>query len=182
MMKIHRIVITGGPCDNKTKIFDKIKEKLSEMGCKVFVVSESYSEMCIGGIEAQKYTNMDFQSMIFKYQMAKENVYNTAASKHSSQNVVILFDRGLFDPIACMAPEVASFMISLLGYSVEELLSRYEAVIHVRSNNKVMDDSLLRVWSTHPNLRTVGNESDIEKKTNKIIQEICEILGTIISD
>lgn len=48
---VGKIVLTGGPCAGKTSALTKVEEELTEKGYKVFIVSESATELIRGGIK-----------------------------------------------------------------------------------------------------------------------------------
>ena len=201
MKKIHRIVITGGPCAGKTTAFARIKSELSEKGYKVFVVSETFTDMFEGGIKLLDYPSLDFQSMLLRQQIAKEEMYYNAAIKHKNNKIVILYDRGVLDPIAYMDSDIASLMLELGGYKINELKARYDAVIHLvtaaegakeaflanRANNTARyenveqaieaDKKLLAVWTGHSHLRVIDNSTDFDRKITRLMEEIYSILG-----
>lgn len=201
MKKIHRIVITGGPCAGKTSAFARIEAELSEKGYKVFVVPETFSEMHKGGIKLLEYPSIEFQSMLLKMQIDKEDVYYKAAMKHKNDNVVILYDRGVIDPIAYMDRALAHLLIDLNGHRENMLKSRYDAVIHMvtaangakeayiknKQNNKARyesveqaiaaDKALISAWTGHSHLRVIDNSTDFDTKITRLMNEIYSILG-----
>ena len=75
---VGKIVLTGGPCAGKTSALTKIEEELTEKGYKVFIVSESATELIKGGIKPFGRMPIDlikFQNLILKYQYEKEKIY-----------------------------------------------------------------------------------------------------------
>lgn len=201
MKEIHRIVITGGPCAGKTTAFARIESELSEKGYKVFVVPETFTEMYNGGIKLLDYSPLDFQTMLLKMQIAKEDMYYKAAELHQNEKVVILYDRGTIDALAYMNPSIARLMLDENGYRENMLKTRYDAVIHMvtaadgaveaylanKGNNKARyedvdgaiaaDKALIPVWTGHSHLRLVDNSTDFDTKITRVMNEIYAILG-----
>lgn len=67
---IGKIVLTGGPCAGKTTALARIEEELTEKGYRVFIVSESATELIKGGIKPFGISSFDllkFQELIFQY-------------------------------------------------------------------------------------------------------------------
>lgn len=201
MKEIHQIVITGGPCAGKTTAFARIESELSEKGYKVFVVPETFTEMYNGGIKLLDYSPLDFQTMLLKMQIAKEDMYYKAAELHQNEKVVILYDRGTIDALAYMNPSIARLMLDENGYRENMLKTRYDAVIHMvtaadgaveaylanKGNNKARyedvdgaiaaDKALIPVWTGHSHLRLVDNSTDFDTKITRVMNEIYAILG-----
>lgn len=201
MKEIHRIVITGGPCAGKTTAFARIESELTEKGYKVFVVPETFTEMYSGGIKLVDYSNLDFQVMLLKMQIAKEDMYLKAAELHKSEKVIILYDRGAIDALAYMNYSIACLLLDTCGYRENMLKNRYDAVIHMvtaadgakeayianKASNKARyedvdeaiaaDKALITVWTGHPHLRIVDNSTDFDTKITRMMNEIYSVLG-----
>ena len=50
MYKHMKVAVTGGPCAGKTTAMQKIVDEFTEKGYKVFVVSETATELINGGV------------------------------------------------------------------------------------------------------------------------------------
>ncbi len=98
---VGKIVLTGGPCAGKTSALTKVEEELTEKGYKVFIVSESATELIRGGIKPFGNIPLNlikFQELILQYQYQKEKIYEeAAASLDENAKCVIIYDRGLLD-------------------------------------------------------------------------------------
>ena len=95
---MKNIVLTGGPCAGKTTALAVLKECLEELGYKVFIVSESATELINKGIRPfgeNAIPLYDFQKIILKYQMIKEKLVRTKARLFKKS--IILYDRGAID-------------------------------------------------------------------------------------
>ena len=201
MKNIHRIVLTGGPCAGKTTAFARIETELTNLGYKVFVMPETFTELYGGGIKLFEYPAVEFQDMLFRLQAAKEHIYDEAAEKCEEENVVILYDRGLIDALAYMVPEDAREILRRNNVSINTLMNMYDAVIHMvtaadgaadaylanKASNAARyenvdeaiaaDRALQRCWTGHPHLRVVDNSTDFASKINRMMAEIFSILG-----
>lgn len=201
MKNIHRIVLTGGPCAGKTTAFARIETELTNLGYKVFVMPETFTEMYGGGIKLLEYRNVDFQNMLFKLQLTKEAIYDEAAEKCEEENVVIMYDRGLVDALAYTTGEDSLEILRRNNTSIYTLMNRYDAVIHMitaadgaeeayianKENNVARyesveeaiaaDRALKRAWTGHPHLRIIDNSTDFANKLNRMMAEIFAVLG-----
>lgn len=201
MKNIHRIVLTGGPCAGKTTAFARIETELTNLGYKVFVMPETFTEMYGGGIKLLEYPNVEFQDMLFRLQSAKEHIYDEAAEKCVEENVVILYDRGLVDALAYTSPEDSAEILRRNKVTLNTLMNMYDAVIHMvtaadgaveaylanKENNPARyesveeavaaDHALKNAWTGHPHLRVVDNSTDFANKINRMMAEIFAILG-----
>ncbi|MBR3888640.1 MAG: AAA family ATPase [Clostridia bacterium] len=198
---IHRIVLTGGPCAGKTTAFARIETELTNLGYKVFVMPETFTEMYGGGIKLLEYPNVEFQDMLFRLQRAKEHIYDEAAEKCETENVVILYDRGLVDALAYTSPEDTEEILRRNKVTINTLMNMYDAVIHMvtaadgaaeayianKENNPAryesvedaikVDHALKNAWTGHPHLRIVDNSTDFANKINRMMAEIFAVLG-----
>ncbi len=201
MKNIHRIVLTGGPCAGKTTAFARIETELTNLGYKVFIVPETFTEMFGGGIRLTEYPNLEFQDMLFRFQLFKEDIYDEAAEKCKEQNVVILHDRGILDALAYMSVEDTYKLYRRNHTRHNALMNRYDAVIHMvtaadgaeeayianqKSNAARYEDlsaarrsdyALKAVWTGHPHLRVVDNSTDFPTKITRVLGEIFAVLG-----
>jgi len=202
---VKRIVLTGGPCAGKTTVLSKIEQDLRERGYKVFIVSESATELIAGGITPHEdgVGMFNFQKLILSYQYQKEEVYNRAVTASKNDDIVIIYDRGLLDNKAYVS-ELEFKMIledfsKVIGknYSELDILDRYDMVIHLMTsagnkgysldNNKaryenieeamISDKKTLQAWTGHPHLRVIDNSTDFENKMKRLIKEISAFLG-----
>ena len=198
MKSITRIVITGGPCAGKTTAFGRIEQELTQNGYKVFVVSETFTDMYNGGIKLLEYDTVTFQTMLMKFLQYKEDIYAEAAEKAKEEKVVILFDRGMIDNKAYMTEEQFNQVLKNLGKTEIELRDEYDAVIHLVTaangaekfyslENKaryetiemarMVDNGLIRAWTGHPHFRIIDNSTGFDEKINRLMKEIYSILG-----
>ena len=104
--RVHRIVITGGPCAGKTTAMAKLSLRLQNMGFDVFVVPEVATLTITGGAKPGNYTqrqHRDWEVSVLKIQMALEDNFRDIAEKCSlpeGRHAVLLMDRGTMDVLA----------------------------------------------------------------------------------
>lgn len=201
MKNIYMIVGTGGPCAGKSTAFSRIDKALTNLGYKFFGIPETFTEMFGGGIKLLEYPNIEFQDMLFRLQLFKEDLYLEAAQKCKEENVVILLDRGLLDALAYMSEEDIQELLRRNNMTINSIMNRYDAVIHMvtaadgaeeayianQASNaaryedldaaRCADAALKAVWTGHPHLRVVDNSTDFPTKINRVIAEIFAVLG-----
>lgn len=201
-MYIHKkIAITGGPCAGKTSAMQKIVNELTEQGYKVFVVSETATELINGGIRPfgdGKITPFEFQRCIFNMQLEKEKMYERIANS-LEQNTIILCDRGVFDNKAYVSDEEFAVYVEENNLNEMELYNSYDMVIHLvtaakgaienytTDNNTArmetaeeaidLDNRTLNAWLGHKKLEIIDNEGTFDEKLNNTIKVIYELLG-----
>ena len=104
--RVHRIVITGGPCAGKTTAMAKLSLRLQNMGFDVFVVPEVATLTITGGAKPGNYSkkqHRDWEVSVLKIQMALEDNFRDIAEKCSlpeGRHAVLLMDRGTMDVLA----------------------------------------------------------------------------------
>lgn len=200
---VAKIVLTGGPCAGKTTALTKIEESLSEKGYKVFIVSESATELIKGGILPFGNSPLQmklFQELNVKYQLDKEKIYEEAAHLlPNDQKAVIVYDRGAIDNKAYVTEGEFNEVLNTLKLKEIELLDRYSMVIHLvtaakgaeefysLSNNSartetieeaILKDKLtMNVWTGHPRLKIIDNSTNFEDKISNVLKEIYSYLG-----
>ena len=199
---VYKIVITGGPCGGKTTAISRIHEEFTKKGCNVLTVSETATDLIMGGIAPRTTATSDtFQKILMELQLKKEETFFKAAEKLKNPGkVLIILDRGVLDGKAYMTSDEAfDKALEAKGLSVSSVLERYDAVFHLvtaakgaekfytLSNNaartespeeaRKLDDRIIKAWEKHPHHHTIGNDCGFEEKINRLISEISEFLG-----
>lgn len=181
--KIHRIVLTGGPCGGKTTALAILSQKLTEIGYRVFIIPEVATTL-IGGGAVIKELQEDpkswevFQETILRLQFDNEKRFLKLAKIHKG-DIVIIYDRGVMDGMAYL--DKASFvsMLKRTGNTISQARDwRYDAVIHLVSaangaesfynlNNptrsedivkaRMRDRKTMEAWVGHEHLVVIGN-------------------------
>ena len=199
---ITRIVLTGGPAAGKTTLVSRIlKEFKQEDGWKVIIVPESATDL-IAGFGIRPFGNClsmyDFQYFVTEDQLHKEKLALRAAQMVPEEKVLILYDRAVFDNKAYMSEEEFDSVLNHFGKTREELLSGYDAVLHLVTCAKgaefaynfgnaaryedvatarEKDDLTLAAWSGHPARYIIDNSVDFDEKINRAVAQIYRVLG-----
>ncbi len=194
------IVLTGGPCAGKTTILSALQQKLTDLGFSVVVVPEAATEFIMSGLTPNDMNPAEFQRQILKYIIERENRWMEAARLIHGNKKVIICDRGVADASAYTSAQQFDLMLGELGYNIVELRDkRYDAIVFLRSvavdaphiyttvNNtarkesveeaQALDARTLAAWTGHPHLRIVDNSTDLDGKINRVLQNVCRVLG-----
>lgn len=200
-IKIHKIALTGGPGSGKSTSLECLVKKIEEHGYKVFIVPEAATLMFLGGIDLRVVPfneRKTLQVNLMKFMMAMEDAFFEIA-KASDKDSVIIYDRGLLDPLAFMDKEMWLSIAEDTGWTPSRLRDRYDAVIlllsaangaeehYTTANNKAraespaqaisIDNKLQEVWLGHPHLRVIGACSEFSDKLRKIINVVYKTIG-----
>lgn len=204
---LSKIVLTGGPCAGKTTALAKIEEDLTEKGYRVFIVSESATELIKGGIRPfgdKAIELLEFQNLILQYQLGKEKIYEQAIkSLPDTERCVIIHDRGVIDNKAYIKSGEFAILLNKNNMYELSLMDNYDMVIHLvtaadgkeeyytLSNNAArtetieeaieLDRKTVDAWAGHSNLRIIDNSTGFEEKINRVLDEINNWLGNPIS-
>ena len=107
--QITRIVLTGGPAAGKTTLISRIlKEFKQDEGWKVITIPETATEL-ISGFGIKPFggcvSMLDFQDFVVSDQLHKEQLALKAAQMVPEENVLILYDRAVFDDKAYVSDD-----------------------------------------------------------------------------
>lgn len=200
MKKIHKIVITGGPCGGKSTAMSWIQNSFSGKGYTVLFVPETATELITGGVAPWTCgTNVDYQTCQVQLQLEKERIFLQAAQSMPGEKILIVCDRGMMDNRAYMTDLEFARVMQNVGGNPVELRDSYDAVFHLvtaakgavefytTANNAArtetpeqaaaLDDKLIAAWTGHPHLRIIDNSSDFEDKMKRLIAEVAAFLG-----
>ena len=133
---VKRIVLTGGPSSGKTSVLEKIDQVYSSLGYKVIIVDETATYLINKGIRPfgeGKIDMVDFQELVLKFQIAKEEVIDRAVEMMGSKNVIIVYDRGTVDNRAYINEEEFAEVLTRLNNvsNIKELMDKYDLVINL---------------------------------------------------
>lgn len=199
---ITRIVLTGGPAAGKTTVLSRIlKEFRREDGWRVITIPETATEL-ISGFGLKPFDNCmsmyKFQYFVISDQLHKEELALKGAEVVPEDNILIIYDRAIFDDKAYVSDDEFAEILSSFGKTEDEILSGYDAVIHLVSSAKgaefaynldnaarsesledavKMDDLTLRAWSRHPVRYIIENYDDFEVKITNAIAAINRVVG-----
>lgn len=200
--RITKIVLTGGPAAGKTTLISRIlKEFKQEEGWKVITIPETATDL-IAGFGIRPFGNCvsmeDFQYFVISDQLHKERLAIKAAEMVPEDNVLIIYDRAIFDDRAYISQEQFEKTLAYFGKTPEEIVYGYDAVLHLVTCAKgaefaynygnaaryedvsiarEKDDLTLKAWKEHPRVYIIDNSVDFEDKINRAIAKIYEILG-----
>ena len=205
--KITRIVLTGGPAAGKTSLISRIlKEFKSEDGWKVITIPETATELISGfglGPFPGCMSMEEFQYFVINDQLHKEQLALKGAEAVPEEKVLIIYDRAIFDDLAYISQEQFEKALAFFGKTQEEMLSHYDAVLHLVTCAKgaefaynfdnaaryediatarEKDDLTLKAWSSHPRLFVIDNSIDFEDKLNRAVARIYEIVGESVPE
>lgn len=206
MKDIKKIVLTGGPCAGKTTALVRIIEHFSSHGFKVFTIPEVPTLFTQAGMDYLT-DNKDFfyegEKATLEIQLALEDRFLRMAEQCPEPTIVVC-DRGTMDISAYMTPELWEDITAAVGTSTTELRARYDAVLHLvsaadgaeqfytTSNNasrneaadekglqiaRMLDKKVIDAWTGHPHLRVINNHVDFDKKLNRVLKEISNVLA-----
>ena len=205
--KILRIVLTGGPAAGKTTLISRIlKEFKQEDGWKVITIPETATDLISGfglGPFPGCMSMEEFQYFVISDQLHKEQLALKGAETVPEEKVLIIYDRAIFDDRAYITQEQFEKTLSFFGKTPEEIMSGYDAVLHLvtcakgaefaynfgnaaRYENldaaREKDDMTLQAWSSHPRVSVIDNSVDFEDEINRAIARIHEIIGESVPD
>ena len=203
--RVHRIVITGGPCAGKTTAMSKLSLRLENMGFAVYVVPELATLTITAGANPGGYDREAFvawETAILRAQMELEDTMAEIAKNCTpSTHAVLLCDRGTMDVLAYVGRETFQEILEENNWTVPQLRDkRYNVVIHLVTaaigaedfytleNNKAryetvteavaLDFRLSRAWIGHNSLHIIENSgSGFEEKMIRCTTAVCEALG-----
>lgn len=205
MKEIKRIVLTGGPCAGKTTALVRVIEHFSGLGYKVFTIPEVPTMFTQAGMNYLT-DNPDFfyegEKATLEIQLALEDKFMKMAQVCKAPAVIVC-DRGTMDISAYMKPDTWQEITKAVGTSTPQLRGRYDAVLHLvsaadgaeqfytTSNNasrnesadeeglriaRMLDKKVIEAWTGHPHLRVINNNVDFDRKLNRVLKEISNVL------
>lgn len=189
------IALTGGPCGGKSSLLERLHDVGALAGCSLFFVPEAATILINEGHDPADHAS--FQHAVLGLQLKLEGEA-LARARWSESPAVIVCDRGTMDGAAyCTADQFANIAASY-GRSRNELLSRYDMVVHLVSaavdapeayttgNNEARFEDLagaieqehktLAVWSDHPNRLVLGGFDSFAQKLEAAVAAMASFL------
>jgi len=205
--RIHKLVLTGGPCGGKTTGQARLATFFENLGWKVFRVPETATVLMSGGIsfgDLNQEQVLDFQEHLVSTMMALEDTYFSMAEK-CEQNVLIIADRGVMDASAFIDRDAWERILAKLSLEDIEISdNRYNHVVHLQSAAigaekfyttedhsarfeglelaRERDRRAMDAWRDHPYVDILDNRSDFETKINRLIDLVVKRIGINVGD
>ena len=202
-MQVKKLVVDGPPCSGKSTIMAKLIEHFSALNFPVVTVPEAATELITNGVTPSSFVDENlFQKCLVEKIIANEDFFGKMLERMNNpynKEGLMFCDRGKMTGFAYCDPVIfSSILLGTDGVSsVEEVLSSYEGVLHMRvapreyytcANNSArtesypeacdLDDKTLRAWRGHPNLMIIGNdyEGGFAGKINAALQAVSRLL------
>lgn len=198
MKRIWEFVLTGGPCAGKTTGLSILEQVITKRGYKVIIIPETATEVISSGIFPIEIPVENFQDLIIKRTINKEETTRKIAQTYS-KDVVIFYDRGLLDNKAYMPYELFLKILNENNLTENEARDRYDAVFHLvtaadgaeeyytMENNKArsetpeqaidLDKKTRNAWVGHRHLRVIDNSTPFKEKIDRLIKEVFSVMG-----
>lgn len=204
-MSIKKIVLTGGPCAGKTTALVCINDFFTRLGYKVFTVPEVPTMITQSGwsyLTDNKAFYYEGEKVILELQLALEDKIQQLAET-CKENCLIVCDRGALDISAYISPEMWNELMESCGTNHEQILKRYDGVVHLSSAAegaekhytlvtnanryekadeaglalaRSLNTKVLDAWQTHPVVRTIESMDDFDKKMKLVVETIYDII------
>jgi len=150
--RVHRVVITGGPCAGKSTIMSDLVQMLKERNYLVFTMPEVATEMfkwsdgkmwddfSAQGLDddpvwASLQTSLTRVQTVIEdsiVHMAHRSLSKRRKGPNPPEGAVVLLDRGVIDNVAYCTDEAWAMVLEDLGTTTARLRdSRYDHVIHL---------------------------------------------------
>ena len=188
----RKIVLTGGPGAGKTAVLEMIRHSLCE---HVAIVPEAAGVIFSGGFPRS--------DEVDARRAAQRAIYHVQCELESAMLAqgagIMLCDRGAADGFAYW-PGPDDFW-SAVGTTHEEVISRYDAVIHLRvpgadhgyghqnplrtespSEAKLIDDRILRAWEGHTRRVVIDSANDFIEKARRSLEVLRQELPRCCRD
>uniref|UniRef100_A0A914XLX8 NadR/Ttd14 AAA domain-containing protein n=1 Tax=Plectus sambesii TaxID=2011161 RepID=A0A914XLX8_9BILA len=199
-----KIALTGGPCAGKTTSLGKIAVDMVKVhpDWQVFRVAEAATLLSNGGVFRKDLSGdqlLEWQEGILLTILRLEDVYERIAMAEQKRNTLLICDRGGLDAKVYAETEHWSKILLRNSLSENELLYRYDAVLHLRSapeiyytkvtntqrresfhEAKVMDEKYVDVWKNHFRYNSIDNgNGGFDQKIDECVQIISQLINEI---
>lgn len=195
-MLVSKICLTGGPCGGKSSALVYVENQLLKLGYNVIIINEAATELKQNGMINTKYSDIDFATLIVKYQLHREIEAENLARK-SKEKYVILSDRSAIEPAVYVGYNVLSDILQTYNKNIITVRDSYDLVLHLTTtakgaekyytidNNETrtenieearkLDDKLLQLWKNHPNRVIINNfKEEFDYKLNRIAMAVID--------
>lgn len=196
MQPLHSLALTGGPSGGKSTLIRAVAEQVPE----AYYAPEVATMLLSGGFPAPSLKHpwdeswqIDLQQGIAGTQLALENIARRRAIKEGKR--LVIFDRGIIDGAAYL-PNGIFDLESMTGLTEEEMLRRYNTVLHLASTAisgsydkqsnphrfeeaeeaLKLEDMTLEAWQNHPS-RIILKDADKQIKISKGLSYIKNLIN-----
>lgn len=205
MKRIHKIVLTGGPCAGKTTALACINDHFSQLGYKVLSVPEVPTMVTAVGWDYMT-NNKNFyyegEKVILELQLALEDKVMRLAETLTEPCIVVC-DRAVMDISAYIDRKMWLELLDSCGTNEDVIVKRYDGVVHLSTaargaekhyttaNNaqryekadeeglsiaRMLDQKVYEAWSIHPTLGSISSSEDFASKMKLVIAQIQKIV------
>ncbi|WP_350454073.1 ATP/GTP-binding protein [Slackia heliotrinireducens] len=192
--RIITVVLTGGPCGGKSTAERLLHAHAWPAGWQVVFVEESATALIKAGVTRESCGEQyAFQCCVIERQLVREQDALELA-RQSDSDTVVVFDRGVPDSDAYLAPAEYRQALATYGMTPESALLRYDVVFHLvtcaigaedhyeTTGNAARRETLAQAaavdarhaasWSAHPRLVTLRNGQGFDAKMDALIEHI----------
>ena len=203
--RVHKIVLTGGPCGGKTTAMARLKNFLLERGFRVFTVPEAATLFWANGMSfadlSSRQAAINFQVTLLRTQIHLEDTLAGLARITGCEKAVLLCDRGAMDGKAYLDEgqwaEVLKAEPDWDNVTLRD--QRYNAVFHMvtaadgaakfygSDTNEtryesaeeaiVQDKNTQRAWLGHHTMTVLDNGTDFESKLRRLVARVSQVVG-----
>lgn len=207
---LFRIVLTGGPCGGKTSAFAYLREKLHNLGVAVVCIPEVATTVFTNGVPIAEILAVPdgillMQEGFLKKQLADEENMERFLRILPGERKLLLCDRGALDIAAYISPRDLEITLHETKNAREELLKRYDAVVHLVSaadgaeehynfdnaartetpeQARMLDARTQHAWIGHERLHIIpninpatGKRVAFDEKLADLFRTVCLVLG-----
>lgn len=201
MKRIHKIVLTGGPCAGKTTALACINDHFTQLGYKVLSVPEVPTMITGAGwdyMTNNKAFYYEGEKVILEMQITLEDKIMRLAET-LSEPCILICDRAIMDISAYIDRKMWLELLDSCNITEEDIVKRYDGVIHLSTaargaekhyttaNNAqryekadeeglklacMLDQKVFDAWSIHPLINAISSSEDFATKMNHVIEKI----------
>ena len=134
---IKKIVLTGGPGSGKTSVIESIQKNFGGR-YRIIVSDESASHIMRMGIRPfgdDPINLIDFQELVVKLQLQKEELFERAIESLEEKDTIIIYDRGLMDNLGYINIDEFKEVVDRVNpeYKISNFLDRYDLILNLVS-------------------------------------------------
>lgn len=131
---IVKVCFTGGPCGGKSESERCVVDYATELGIPTIFVPEVATHLILEKEmrPGQNISIINFQKMVLRLTVRWYREALEKAQRRTEEKALIVFDRGVFDSLAYMEPDLFYQVLDELGVNSTDVLHNwYDMVIHM---------------------------------------------------